>query len=183
LQTVRRWRILLLAAGALAVGVAAAGCGGGDKTTESSTQKWASGVCTAVTTYVDSLRDAAATFQANVSAAGLADARDEAETATESFTATVEGLGKPDTESGKRAKQALDALAVQLGEAADDVKQATESITGTAGLVNAISVVTTTLAAARNQITTTVDELRELDQGELKQAFAGADSCTALVRD
>jgi hypothetical protein len=181
LDTVKRRRILLVAAGALAVAVAAAGCGGSEKSAESSTQAWASGVCSAVSTYVDSLKDAATTFSGNVSAAGLADARSEAETATESFTTTVEDLGQPDTESGKQAKQAVDALAVQLGEAADELKQATESVTGTAGLMNAISVVATALAAARTKITTTVDELRELDRGELKQAFADADSCSALV--
>ena len=62
------------------------------------------------------------------------------------------------------------------------MKAATDAVAGTEGVMNAVSVVTGTLATAKTQITTTVDELRSLEHGELKAAFAGVESCTALTQ-
>ena len=180
----KRWRIRLLAAAALAAAAVAAGCGSSETaTTTTSAKAWASGLCGALSTYVQALKHTAGTFKGNPTSAGLDQARAEAKSATDSFKATVKGLGRPETGSGKQAKQALDALGSQLSKDAETMKAATDSVNGTEGLLNAVSVVTGTLATAKTQITTTVDELRSLEHGELKDAFAGADSCTALAQD
>jgi hypothetical protein len=172
----------LFAAATLGAAVLAAGCGSSDEPTTTSAEKWAGGVCGAVTTYVDAIKQAAGTFKSNPTSSGLDQARTQAKSATESFKATLEGLGRPDTTSGKQAKQAVDSLASQLSQDAEKVRAATEAVNGTEGVMNAVSVVTGALATAKTQITTTVDELRSLEHGELADAFAGADSCTALTR-
>ena len=172
----------LFASATLAVAVLATGCGSSETTTKTSAEQWASGVCGAVTSYVQALKQAAGTFKSNPTSAGLDQARAQTSSTTESFKATLGGLGRPDTASGKQAKQAIDSLASLLSQDAEKMKAATDAVAGTEGVMNAVSVVTGTLATAKTQITTTVDELRSLEHGELKAAFAGVESCTALTQ-
>jgi hypothetical protein len=172
----------LFAASTLGAAVLAAGCGSSEDTTKTSPEQWAGGVCGAVTSYVQAIKQAAGTFKSNPTSTGLDQARTQAKSATESFKATLEGLGRPDTTVGKQAKQAIDALASQLSQDVEKVQAATESVNGTEGLMNAVSVLTGALATAKTQITTTVDELRSLEHGELADALAGADSCTDLTQ-
>ena len=101
----------LFASATLAVAVLATGCGSSETTTKTSAEQWASGVCGAVTSYVQALKQAAGTFKSNPTSAGLDQARAQASSTTESFKATLGGLGRPDTASGKQAKQAVDSLA------------------------------------------------------------------------
>ena len=171
---------LLGAVAVIALTVFAAGCGSNksaDTTTTSSTVQWASGLCTAVSTYQASLTDAAKSLTGNLSKAGLQDAVDQAKKATDTFVSTTKSLGKPDTDSGKQAKATLDTLSSQLNADVDTVKSASSS-----SLLTAISTISATLVTAQKQITTAFDQLKGLDaKGELGDAFSQASSCSSLT--
>jgi hypothetical protein len=154
----------------------AAGCGS-DKSSESnSATDWANGVCSAVTTYRQSVTDAAGSLKGNVSQSGFKDATNEVQKATDTLVDTIKGLGKPDTDAGNQAKTTVDTLSGQLQSDLDTVKNA-----GGQGLVQSLSTVTTALATAQTQITTAFNELKGLDaQGELSDAFKQASSCDSL---
>jgi hypothetical protein len=159
-----------------AVALLAAGCGS-DKSSESnSTTDWANGFCSAVTTYRQSVTEAADSLKDNVSQSGFTDATNEVQKATDTFVDTIKGLGKPDTDAGGQAKTTVDTLSGQLQSDLDTVKNASDQ-----GLVQSLSVVTTALATAQTQITTAFNDLKGLDaQGELSDAFKQASSCDSL---
>jgi hypothetical protein len=154
----------------------ASGCGKDKSSDSSSTTDWANSVCSAVTDYTQSVKDAADSLQNNVSQAGFKDATNQVQKATDTFVNTIKDLGKPDTKAGEQAKNTVDTLSSQLQTGLDTVKNASDQ-----GLVQSLSTVTTAVATAQTQIKTAFNELKGLDaQGELSDAFKQASSCDSL---
>jgi hypothetical protein len=169
-------RAVIALVGVIVLAFLAAGCGS-DKSSESnSTTDWANSLCSAVTTYRQSVTDAADSLKSNVSQAGFKDATNQVQKATDTFVDTVKSLGKPDTKAGEQAKTTVETLSGQLQTGLDTVKNA-----GDQGLVQSLSTVTTALATAQAQIKTAFDQLKGLDaQGELSDAFKHASACDSL---
>jgi hypothetical protein len=158
----------------------AAGCGSDEDT--SSATEWAGDVCTAVSTWADALRQTASSFQAgNISEDSLRSAADEAKSATDTLVDDLKGLGKPDTEAGAQAQDSIEKLGEELEQHADTIESAADDVSGVSGALTAASTVTGALAAMGTQVSSTFDELAQLDgAGELKQAFADAAPCRDL---
>jgi hypothetical protein len=94
-----RTRLLLPAI--VAVVLAAGGCGGSDT---SSTQDWADGLCSAISTWTSSLQTTVSGLQGNFNKASLTSAVDDAQSSTKDFTDSLDELGTPDTDAGHRAR-------------------------------------------------------------------------------
>ena len=162
---------------------AAAGCGGGDdEGTDASASEWADGVCSAITTWTESITSAADSLsEGGVDEDSLRDTADDLESSTRDFVDDLRGLGRPETEGGEEAQQALDDLATDVEEGVETMKSAVDDASGTAGVVQAITAVGTALSTLANQVSSTFEELEGLDaEGELEQAFTDADSCDEL---
>jgi hypothetical protein len=153
-----------------------------NKSEDAQSDTWAGSLCTAVTDYTSALKSAGATIESgNVTKESLQAAIDGAAAATETFASDLGTLGAPPV-SDTQAKQHLETLSNQLAAGADKIRTATADVSGATGLVNAVSVVSSTLATAKTQVTNTVDELKALDsKGKLKDAFQNADSCAPLT--
>jgi hypothetical protein len=150
----------------------AAGCGGDDTT---SATAWAGDLCSAVTTWTDSL---AAIKPGGLSRDALQGAVDDAKGATQTFVDDLQDLGRPDTESGADAQAAIDDLAGDLAADLDDLQRVLRTSSTRLG---AIASVTNTLTTMGNQVRATVTHLEGLDaKGELRTAFDEADSCKSL---
>lgn len=173
---------LRLASVAVVVAAAslAAGCGSDEET--SSTTEWAGGVCTAVSTWADALRQAASSLQGgNVSEDSLRNAADDAKSATDTLVDDLKGLGKPDTEAGAEAQDSIEKLGDELEQQADTITSAADDASGVSGVLSAISTATGALASMGTQVSNTFNELEQLDAaGELKQAFEDAPACSDL---
>jgi len=171
---------------ALALAVTAlvtAGCGGSDDGDETSaTTEWASGLCTAISTWTSALTSSAESLEGgNISESSLESAAADAKSATEAFADDVQALGKPDTEAGERANDLVDQLSRDLEQGVDEIESAVDDISGVSGVLNAVSTATSTLATMSSQVSSTLDELRQLDGGEeLEDAFQQATSCQEL---
>ena len=178
----QRARIALAAsvAGALAV-VALAGCGsGGDTTTTSgasATETWAEGVCAATKAYKTSIETAVSSVKGGgLSKSALQTAAENVSTSTDTYVGTLKELGKPDTAAGETAKKTVDELSASLKQDAQKIADASSG-----SVLEAVSVVSTALVTARDQVAAAVDELEKVDaKGELKDAFAQAPSCASL---
>jgi methyl-accepting chemotaxis protein len=156
----------------------AAGCGGSD---ESATTKWFDNVCSAVTTWQDSISGAGQSLKNNPSKAGLESAFTDAKDATSTLSDDLESAGKPDTDSGEQAKEALDTLGTQLDDGVTKMQDSVGGVSTVNEALTAVSAVSGTLATMSTQIKSTVDNLRTLDaKGELQTAFNEADSCAPL---
>jgi methyl-accepting chemotaxis protein len=165
----------------VAVGVTA-GCGGDDSGT-SATTEWAGDVCTAVTTWKDSITSAADSLQGgNVSADSLKAAAADVEDATRTLADDLKGLGRPDTDAGQQAQETIDTLSGQLTDGADTIKSAVEGASGVSGALQAVSTVSSAFATMGQQVSSAVSDIQGLEGGqELTDAFQQADSCSSYV--
>lgn len=177
---------LLIAAAVAAAAVVAAGCGGSSDSSSSDTTpttEWADGLCTAITTWTDSLKEIVPTVTGgNLSKNSLTAAVDDAKSATETFTTSLGDLGKPDTEAGQQAKVAVDQLATDVKADMAKIEDAVAGASGAAGLLAAVPVISSTLKTAGDQVSSTVSTVQGLDaKGELQSAFKDATSCQSVT--
>jgi len=101
--------------------------------------------------------------------------------ATDEFVNDLKGLGTPDTESGKKAKETLDTLAGQLKTNVQTIDKAVNEASGTSGALKAVSTVSSTLVTVGDQVTTAFTSIQQLDtKGELDKAFRKSEECKAL---
>jgi hypothetical protein len=173
----------------LTVVLVAAGCGGGDGASStqgltstqgsSSAEDWANGLCGAVASWNAAITSAGTTLKDDPTEDGLRSAADDVQSATETLSDDLRGLGTPDTESGQQAKESVDELAAGLSGGVDEIEAAVEDASGLSGALAAISAVSTRLMAMGDQVTSTVRSLEDT-RGELADAFAEAESCNEL---
>jgi phage-related protein len=178
----------------LAAAVVAAGCGGGSDTSADTSggtgtvsaatpaSDWANSVCEAFTSWQSSITEAGKSVGENPSEEGIKDAGDQIQSATQTLADDLRGLGRPDTEGGQQAKDAIDELATSLEASLQKIQEATDNASGTAGAVAAATAIGNNLVDMGNQVSTASQKLEDIDaQGELKDAFANADSCAGLT--
>jgi len=135
-RPVVRKGVLSLAA-LLVVGLLAAGCGS-DEPEASSTTDWAAGVCTAISTWADSIKSAADPIKSgDISEDSLESAADDVKSATDTLESDLEDLGKPDTEAGQQAKDSLDQLSSDLSTETDTIESAVEDVSGVSDIAAA----------------------------------------------
>lgn len=169
----------------LVVGVAlvAAGCGGSDSTDEDPTAAWASGFCTAVTSWTDELQSVASSFSdtSNLSQDGLESAADDVKSATQQFVDDIQGLGRPETESGEEVESALDSLSTTLETETANIEETVEGISGLTGIPSAITAITTSLSAMGTAFNEALQTIDDADAGdELQVALEDSPECADI---
>lgn len=150
-------------------------CGGEN---DAASVEWANDVCSAVITWREAV---AASPEAVRSTGSVETGVAQVEDATDELTAELRSLGAPETEAGDAARDVLAALGAQIRADVEAVERAVAGAEGTAGARDAAITIAAALQALRGQVSTTVEELRDLDaQGELDDAFDDAESCDEL---
>jgi hypothetical protein len=178
-------RILVAATVAVAA-LLAAGCGSSSDSATSDTSPtatWADGLCSAITTWTSSISSVGETLKGgDLSKDSLTSAVDDVKSATETFTSDLDGLGKPDTEAGQQAKEAVDQLSTDLKADMTTIQDAVDGASGLSGLIAAAPGIVTTLGTMGTQASSTISSLQSLDaKGELESAFKDAPSCSELA--
>ena len=167
---------LVVAVMALLVG---AGCGGGDDS--SATEQWASSACSAVNSWTSSIESIGDTLKADPTKEGVDKAYDDLMRSTQTLVDDLKGLGRPETEAGQEAEDAINALADDVDQSLEEMQTAIDDAAGASGVLSAISVVSANLATMGDDVSSTVDNLEQLEGGqELKDAFDKAESCADL---
>jgi hypothetical protein len=165
------------------VALTAAGCGGSSSSGTTATDTWASGVCTAITTWKTQLT----TIETTVKSGGLSKdsintAVTQAKTATDTLAKDLKKLGKPDTQAGQTAKSEVEQLSTELSKNVQTIQDAVAGASGAAGVLTAVSTASATLVTMGQEVSTTLADLQKLDpKGELEKAFKQSSSCKALV--
>lgn len=164
----------------LALAFTLAGCGGDDDNDSSASENYANSVCGQMSMWVADQRDTLTSLQD----AGLSITREDIRAAfgdvrdsTQVLVEDLRGTDPPDTDAGNQAKSELDSLGNTLTEQVETVQEALDANTGVVALA---STVTTALSTATNEVKSTLDELENLDSGELKDAFEDSDDCAML---
>ena len=175
----------------VALATLAAGCGGKSSSqstpaastsaASTSAADWANGLCSAVSTWSTSVQTTTTSLKGNVTEDSLKSASADATKATDEFVNDLKGLGTPDTESGKKAKETLNTLAGQLKTNVQTIDKAVNEASGTSGALKAVSTVSSTLVTVGDQVTTAFTSIQQLDtKGELDKAFRNSEECKAL---
>ena len=171
----------------VALATLAAGCGGKSSSSQStsaastSAADWANGLCSAVSTWSTSVQTTTTSLKGNVTEDSLKSASADVTKATDQFVNDLKGLGTPDTESGKKAKETLNTLAGQLTTNVQTIDKAVNEASGTSGALKAVSTVSSTLVTVGDQVTTAFTSIQQLDtKGELDKAFRNSEECKAL---
>jgi hypothetical protein len=176
---------ITVGASALVASVAllAAGCGGSKSSTVTPTDTWASGVCTAVTTWKTSLTNIETTVKSGgLSKDSINTAVNQAKSATDTLAKDLKKLGKPNTQAGQTAKSDLDTLSTELNKNVQTIQDAISGASGAAGVLTAVSTASATLVTMGQEVSSTLTALQKLDpKGELETAFKQADSCKSLL--
>ena len=177
--------------GAVVVALGLTGCGGSSSNTttsstttasETTTADWANGFCTAYTTWKKSLQSAGKQVASSPSKESLNKAASDVETATQTFTNDLKGLGTPQTQSGQAAKNSVDKLAATLQADASKISQTVKGVSGVSGLVSAAASVSSTLTAMGTAVTSTLQTIENANvKGELKTAFDQAPACKGVT--
>jgi ABC-type transporter Mla subunit MlaD len=161
-----------------------AACGGGGNTTTTaaggtSPQTWANGVCSAVTTWKDSLESVKTDVTSNPSSSSIRQAGRDIDRATETLAQSLKQLGAPETAQSEAAKKNLDALATQLQSGMDKIDEALKSGSG----LTQIATVSATLASMASDLRLAGGNLKQLaPNGELQQAFQQSAACKKLTQ-
>lgn len=168
-----------------ALALVAAGCGGGDEpSSTSTTAEWADSFCTAVTTWTDELqriRDELGD-PTSVSIDSLQHAANEAEAATDSFVQDVRDLGTLETESGEAVEDSIQTLADTVETENADLKTAVEDASGISGIAAVVTAIGTSLTAMGTAFEQALTAIQNADvDGELETALEQTDSCDELT--
>ena len=173
-------RIALVAL-ALSSLLLSAGCGG-SSSKESSAEDWAGGLCSALTTWTSSVKSAANSVKGNPSEDGLKSAADDIKSASDTLVGDLKDLGKPDTNAGQDAKDAVDQLSNEVEDGVQEMQSTVAKASGAQGVLTAASSVSATLSKMGTQINSTASKLDSADpSGELKQAFRDSPACKRLT--
>jgi hypothetical protein len=161
----------------------AAGCGGSSDDETDPTAAWASGFCSAVTTWKDDLQSITQQFTdtSNLSQDGLESAAEDAQTSTQQLIDSLKDLGAPETDSGQEVQSALDTLSTTLDTETAQIKETAQGVTDITGVPSAITEISTSLSALFTASSNTVQTIKDADtKGELKSALEDSPECADI---
>ena len=161
---------------ALVVAALAAGCGGDD---EDSNAAWADDVCGSVSSWVDSVREAADSVTQGEG--GVDDAVDDVKSATEQLDDDLSGLEPP--EAAEQVQDTLEQLLDRLRSGVRTIEDAVDNASGGQALA-ALSTIGATISTMSEAVQSAFDDLRDADTGDtLRQAFEDSDDCQELRQE
>jgi len=166
-----------------------AGCGAGESSSTSGRDatpavEWANGLCEAVSTFGHAV--ASTVNNDPPTEENVRTMRDELRSATKTFSENLKGLGRPDTEMGQEAKDALDALMTTLDARLQKVDDEVDNASGSSGAEAAAATIATALVAMDSDTNTAFQQAGLIDaqgdpaQGELADAVEQASACAEL---
>ncbi len=183
-----RGRAFAVAVAAALLGLAA-GCGssGSSEGTLSTTtitpaSAFADGLCSAASTYKESVKSASSSLKEGKPTKGdVQSAVDDLTTATQKLVTDLKALDAPTTSDGQKAQQAVSGLATELQNDMQAIRASLQAISSVADIPSVAATVSTTLQAAQNEIAAAVVQLQALDpKSQLQQAFQSSGACKSL---
>jgi F0F1-type ATP synthase membrane subunit b/b' len=159
------------------------GCGGDDGSETTSPSEWADSLCTDLSQWKSSVESVAASFSGggNLSQEQIQDAVNEVASSTEMLVGNLQDLGRPDTDAGQEAEDAVNQLADELQTDIGEAERAAAGVSSAADAAQAASSIQDTFTTAQDQVRSAVTDLEQLEpQGELTSALEQSDACNEL---
>ena len=176
----RSWIVAIVV---LALAGMAAGCGGDDESDADPTAAWASGFCSAVTTWKDELESIASEFSdlSNLSEENLKSAADEAKSATDTLRDDLQSLGAPETDSGQQVQDAVDNFSSTVEDETEKIQNAAQGVSSITELATVASTISTSVSAILTAGSEALNTVEDADvDGELRTALEDSPECADL---
>jgi hypothetical protein len=174
--------LALVALITLVVMVVVAGCGGDDSDAKAN-EAYATGVCTAIGSWVTEVKSIATDLSGGISQASFEAKITQVEDATSNLATEIKAVPSPDTADGQAAKQQLDQLSTDAQTTVEATKTAITSIQNDASAATiavAVSVLTPQVKSLASTAEATITALKDAGGG-LASAFEDASACQDLT--
>jgi hypothetical protein len=161
-----------------ALALAATGCGGGNSVDD----KYATGVCTAIGSWVTTVKPLARGPRGEITRAAVEAKLKDFETATKHLASRLRTVPAPNTSDAQATKNEIDTLATQIGRTAADEKIAAANLGQNASrlqMSSALRALAQQFLALRTTAQATLASLQSAD-GSLAGAFRGSNACKQL---
>jgi hypothetical protein len=152
---------------------------------DTSPQKWANGVCSAVQDWIDSVQS---TVEGLRGAGSLENASQQAinglDAATSQLADSIEQLGRPSTSDSRKARDSVEKLSDELSQDVESIKGELANLpTDPAGIAASFAQIGVDVSNAISQVQSTATTLKGLSsKGKLKKAFQSSSECRSLKR-
>jgi phage-related protein len=148
-----------------------------------SPKEWASGVCSAVQTFGDSVQSTLSGLKGS----GSLDAASQSiksglDQATQELEKSLKDLGKPSTSDGKKAKSAVNDLSKQLSSTVSDIEDLlSPAPSSPQEIASTFSEIGSEVQKAVGEVKSTANTLKGLKpDGTLQKAFQNSSECKKL---
>src|SRR4029077_20282526 len=145
------------------VALVAAGCGGDDSDAKAN-EAYATGVCSAIGTWVTEVKSVATDMSGGVTKASFEAKITQVETATTNLATEIKAVPAPDTSDGQAAKQQLDQLSTDVSTTVEPAKTAIASLqddASAAAIAVAVSVLTPQVKSLASSAEATMTALKD----------------------
>jgi hypothetical protein len=159
-----------------------AACGGDGGSDTTSPSEWASSLCTDLSQWRSSVASVTDSLGGgDLSQEQVQDVANEVTAPTETLVGELQDLGRPDTEAGQEAEEAVNQLADELQTGIGEIERAVAGVSSAADIPQAVSAAGAALMTMGNQVSSSITDLEQLEpEGELKSALEQSDACTEL---
>jgi hypothetical protein len=160
----------------------AAGCGGGGNSDKKANEAYASGVCTALGTWMTEVKSLATVPSSGITKSSIDAKLNQFETATKNLVTQIKAVPAPNTSEGQSAKKQIDTLAAQLQSTSAGVKSAASKLPANptvAQIVSELSKLVPQFQALKNSANSTVKTIKSAG-GSLASAFKSEKACKQL---
>jgi hypothetical protein len=159
----------------------AAGCGGGNADKKAN-EAYASGVCTAIGSWVTEVKSLATVPSGGITKASIEAKLNQFETATKTLISQIKAVPAPNTSEGQAAKKQIDQLASQVQTTSAAVKSAASQLPAhatVAQIVSALSKLVPQFQTLKSSAQSTVKSIENAG-GSLASAFKSERACREL---
>jgi cytochrome c556 len=165
---------------ALGLVAAAAGCGS-SHSDKKANEAYASGVCSAIGSWVTEVKSLA-TVTPPISSASLQKKLTQFQTATKNLVSDIKAVSPPNTSEGQNAKKQVNLFVTQVQATGSAVKSAASKIPSNASLAEIVPVLTPLKPQLTSLVSTAQSTVKSLKNvgGSLQSAFDSADACKNL---
>lgn len=181
--TARRTRGISAVVAVVIVALLAGACSkSSSSSSQTPTEKWATSVCTAGTTWVTEVKGLASQVTSVRSTDDLKKLTDQFTQDTQQLIDSLKKAGAPDTSAGTDAKNNIDKLQSTLEQEQKSIQKAMDSSSGgLAGAVQTGATVATSIATALTAVSTTYDSINASSAGdEIAKALQTVPACKTL---
>lgn len=153
-----------------------------------STTQWAGQVCTSLDKWRSSITSLASVSGATLDRDTLREKLTDAQVATEQLITDLKNIGAPETTSGTKLKQQLEASGDQLDSSYENLKSGAQKAldaTSTVDFLRNLAALAPDFQKLLNEVSTTIETLQSSNVAgdsvdEVRQGFENAESCKKL---